>query len=356
MDRSALALALDRMRVPEAAMALRRMARVARVIRMARVARAASPWLTVLTYHRIAPPNAAAVLDAGVVDARPDQFERQIAFVRRWFHPLTIDDLLEHVSGTRPLPPNPLLITFDDGYRDNHDVALPILLRQGVPATFFVATDFVERRRPFWWDKVARILKGSPRDRIVLRYPDPAEWPLAGERARVAAVAYALRIIKNTHWLDLDRFLAELQRAAGFALGASEERRMADETVMTWDHVSALRRAGMGVQSHTRTHRVLQTLHPAQLADELDGSRRALENVLGERVRAISYPVGRPLRGVPNVREAVRSAGYELGFSNGTGVNSAVRLDPLDLRRLSLDGSLDDSFFRTMLALPWLAY
>jgi peptidoglycan/xylan/chitin deacetylase (PgdA/CDA1 family) len=310
----------------------------------------------VLTYHRVAPPDATRGLDEGVIDARPEQFDRQIAFVRRWFNPLTIDDLLDHVSGTRPLPPNPLLITFDDGYRDNHDVALPILLRHGVPATFFVATDFVERRRPFWWDLVTRILKCSPRERIVLEYPEPAEWPLEGGPAREAAVARALRVIKDTYWLDLDRFLAELQRAAGVALGAVEERRMADETVMTWDHVSALRRAGMGVQSHTRTHRVLQTLDPAQLADELHGSRRAIEEVLGEPVRAISYPIGKPLRGVPNVREAVRTAGYELGFSNGTGVNSAGRLDPFDVKRMSLDASLDDSFFRTMLALPWLAY
>jgi peptidoglycan/xylan/chitin deacetylase (PgdA/CDA1 family) len=352
MDRSALAVALDKMRVPQAAMTLRRMAGVTG---MARVARAASPWLTVLTYHRVAPSSAGVAFDVGVIDARPEQFDRQLAFVKRWFDPLSIEDVLDHVVGAKPLPQNPILITFDDGYRDNHDVALPILLRHGVPATFFIATDFIERRRPFWWDQVARILKGSPRDRIVIEYPEHVEWPLGGEPARVAAVGRVLRVIKDTYWLDLDRFLAELQRAAGVALGASEERRLADETVMTWDHVAALRRAGMGVQSHTRTHRVLQTLEPAQLAEELRGSRGILEDVLGEPVRAISYPVGRPLRGVPHVREAVRSAGYELGFSNGTGVNPP-RLDPFDIKRLSLDVALDDPFFRTMLALPWLAY
>jgi peptidoglycan/xylan/chitin deacetylase (PgdA/CDA1 family) len=341
MDRHAIAAALDRLGVPQAAMTLRR---------------AAAPWITVLTYHRVASPGDAAMLEEGVVDVTPSQLERQLAFVKRWFRPVGIDDILAHCSEGKPLPPNPLLVTFDDGYRDNHDVALPILLRHGVRATFFVATDYVERRRPFWWDCVAYVLKRSPREHLVLEYPEHVELPLRDQGDRERAIRRALRTIKDVRFLDLGRFLDELQRAADSRLGADEQRRLADETVMTWDQVAALRRAGMDVQSHTRTHRVLQTLDAASLADELRGSRGTLEDVLGQRVRAISYPVGKPLRAASAVREAVRSAGYEVGFSNGTGVSSASSLDPLDVKRISLDVSLSDPFFRAMLALPWLAY
>jgi peptidoglycan/xylan/chitin deacetylase (PgdA/CDA1 family) len=139
------------------------------------------------------------------------------------------------------------------------------------------------------------------------------------------------------------------------SFAAAEERRLADETVLGWEQVVALRRAGMGVQSHTRTHRVLHTLEPAEVAEELRGSRARLEEVLAEPVRAISYPVGGPVGRYPEVRRAVRDAGYELGFSNGTGVNK-LALDALDVKRISLDAKLSDAFFRTMLALPWLAY
>jgi peptidoglycan/xylan/chitin deacetylase (PgdA/CDA1 family) len=249
-----------------------------------------------------------------------------------------------------------LLVTFDDGYRDNHDVALPILLRHGVRATFFVATDFIERRRPFWWDRVAHLLKATPRERVILEYPEHLELAVQSPRARAVAVSCALRIVKDAPLLDVERFIEELQHAAGVAFGAEEERLLADATVMTWDHVVALHRAGMDVQSHTRTHRVLQTLDSRALADELLGSRRALEEVLGGPVRAISYPVGRPLRAAQGVRQAVRTAGYELGFSNATGVSSIARLDPLDVKRISLDVGLSEPLFRAMLALPCLAY
>jgi peptidoglycan/xylan/chitin deacetylase (PgdA/CDA1 family) len=304
----------------------------------------------------VANPEAATRLDEGVVDVTPQQLDRQLAFLRRWFDPIGLEDLLAFVRRGAALPANPVLVTFDDGYRDNHDTALPILRRHGVRATFFVATDYVDRRRPYWWDRVAFVLKGSARERIELAYPEPMQLALGDASERRAAVRRVSRVIKDRRGLDLDRFLAALEDAAGLTLGAHDERRLVEQTVMTWEHVVALRRAGMAVGSHTRTHRVLQTLDAAQIADELGSSRRKLEDVLGEPVMAISYPVGKPLWETPHLERAVREAGYELGFSNGTGVNRVRDFHPLDVRRISLELGITDAFFRSMLAIPWLAY
>jgi peptidoglycan/xylan/chitin deacetylase (PgdA/CDA1 family) len=341
MNRAALATTLDQLRVPQLVMSLRR---------------EVSPWLTVLTYHRVTRPRVAAGLDDGVVDVTPELLEQQLAFIGRWFHPIGLDDLFAFVRAQRALPKNPVLVTFDDGYRDNHDVALPILQRHGVRATFFIATDYVERRRPFWWDRVAMVIKRSPRDHVEMRYPEPIHLRLDTAQGRVSAVIRVTRVVKDCAQLDLDRFVEQLERAAGVTLGCDEERRIANETVMTWEQVAALRRAGMNVQSHTCTHRVLQTLDSAQLGNELRASREVLEGVLAEPVRAIAYPVGKSLCDEPRIKRAVRDAGYELGFSNGTGVNRLRGLDPLDVRRLSLEIPLGGSFFRAMLALPCLGY
>jgi peptidoglycan/xylan/chitin deacetylase (PgdA/CDA1 family) len=341
LDRNSLASALDGLRVPAMTLALRRVA---------------PRCVTVLTYHRVGRPEAAARLDDGVVDVTPEQLDRQLAFVRRWFDLIAIDDLLSWVSGRGKLPRKPLLVTFDDGYRDNHDVALPILQRHGVRATFFVATSYVESRRLFWWDRIARAMKVSPRRRIAVEYPERVELALGSDDAKRASIRRALRIVKDRSGLDLERFVGGLERAAGATLGAAEERRIADAVVMRWEHVAALRRAGMDVQSHTCSHRVLQTLGPAELRHELRASRAALERALGERVRAVSYPVGASVAASSAIKRIVREEGYELGFSNGTGVNRAATLDPLDVKRISLDIRLSDAFFRAMLAIPWLAY
>jgi peptidoglycan/xylan/chitin deacetylase (PgdA/CDA1 family) len=341
VNRASLGAAADRLGLPGAALTLRR---------------AASTWVTVLTYHRVALPDDPTVFDRGVVDVAPDQFARQLAFIKRWFHPIGIGDLRAFAAGRSSLPQNPLMVTFDDGYRDNHDVALPLLVRYGVRAVFFLATDYVARRRLYWWDRVSLVVMRSDRPRLEMTYPEPMALPLGTTAAKRTAIARIQRIIKDRARVDLERLLVDLERAAGVTLSGSEERRLADATVMTWEHAVALRRAGMDVQSHTHTHRVLQTLDPRDLERELRVSRVALEEVVGAPVRAVSYPVGKPLGGAIRIRQAVREAGYDLGFSNATGVNRTRALDPLDVKRISLDMSIADPFFRSMLAVPWFGY
>lgn len=312
-----------------------------------------SPWFTVLTYHRAGRPEEVGELDPGTVDVTPEQLDRHLTYMKRWFDIVGMDDFFAFGRGGT-LPKNPLLITFDDGYLDNHDVVLPILQKHGVKATFFIATHYISERRLFWWDKIALLVNRSTRASIDLEYPTPRSLSLADPAAKVRARMRLLRIVKDHYGLDLERFLVELAASADVTFSRDEERRVADEKLMTWDHVRALRRAGMDVQSHTSTHRVLQTIDEVTLERELVESRDVLERELGEPVRAISYPVGKPLHLSPTIRTAVKKAGYELGFSNGTGTNHRWDFDPLDARRLAIDINASDASFRSMLALPYL--
>jgi peptidoglycan/xylan/chitin deacetylase (PgdA/CDA1 family) len=123
---------------------------------------------------------------------------------------------------------------------------------------------------------------------------------------------------------------------------------------MTWDHVRDLRQAGMDIGSHTRTHRVLQTLAPRRLAEELRGSREDLERETGERVVALAYPDGRALAASSPIRLAIAEAGYEIGFTYNAGLPRLRGVDPLGVGRLSVEPSLSGSAFRGGLAIPAL--
>jgi peptidoglycan/xylan/chitin deacetylase (PgdA/CDA1 family) len=330
-----LAKLLEGARITEALLRLRQLA--------------PTPWLPILTYHRVYDASAGTLYDEGVIDSTPASFDEQMGTVARYFTPMNMDGILSWFAGA-PLPSNPIVITFDDGYLDNYETALPILQKHGVPATFFMATHYLTERRVFWWDRINYLIKSSRRDTFDLSYPHPASLP----RERV--LRWALRIVKDTFALDLPRFLDGLADACGVEWNVDLERKMADELLMTWDHVRKLRRAGMDVQSHTRTHRVLQTLPADRLDDELRGSREDLEEELGEPVRAISYPVGKPIAEKPAIREAVRRAGYQIGFSNASGVNHVHgHLDRYDMRRLSIDVDVPHAMFRGMLAVPYLS-
>lgn len=310
------------------------------------------PWLTVLTYHRIGAPGSAGDLDGDTIDATPAQFEEQIAHLASRYSFVSIDAVIEHLSGGS-LPPNPVLVTFDDGYLECIEQALPILTRYRARATFFIASDFIDRREIMWWDKLSLILRRSRRPRIELDYPFPMSLDLA--RPEVAH-RHLVAVVKTHYALDLPHFVRTVERAAGVVLERGEERALADDTLMTWDHVAALAEAGMDVGSHTCSHRVLQTLSPGQLARELEGSRRVIERNVKRAVGAIAYPVGYPLEGARRIRAALRDARYRAGFSNNTGFNSPFgHGDRFDVRRVGMSRSFDEDYFRAFMALPPLA-
>ena len=309
-------------------------------------------WLTVLNYHRVDQLEAARDVDEGVLDATPASLDRQLGRLRRHCTPIALGDLLAHLDGA-DLPPNPALVTFDDGYRDNLATAAPILERHGIRGTFFIATNYVTERRVFWWDRISWTLKHARRRHFRLDYPSTLEVNLDAGTERPAWLLH--RVVKTARLLDLERFLDELVSRADAPWEAATERRLADRLIMTWDDVRALRRAGMDVGSHTRTHRVLQTLASGELPAELAGSRRDLESELGEPVSAIAYPVGSSIAGEPEIRAAAVAAGYRLGFTYGGSLQPLGVVDPLDICRLAAEHTIDDARFCTLLAAPWLA-
>jgi peptidoglycan/xylan/chitin deacetylase (PgdA/CDA1 family) len=326
-----------------------------------------APVLSIITYHHVADHDPAYPYDGNVADATPAQFRRQMETLARYGTPIGIDDLIRAVAGG-PLPKNPVMVTFDDGYRSCHDVALPILRAVGVRATFFIATSFVNERRLYWWERIAVMLDQAKRKRragasavaTVIHYPSRIEIDLD----RTDNIAMLSDVVKDTKDLDVGRFLDELSAALGIEWNREIEAEHANGLIMTWDHIRTLARAGMDVESHGRHHRVLQTLDNATLLDDLAGSRKDLEAQIGRPVRALAYPVGRRINGEWHIRAALAAAGYQLGLSNQSGVNRwwppALRalgpIDPYDVRRLATDRAISDAMFLTQVAVPQLAY
>lgn len=317
------------------------------------------PTVSIITYHHVADHDPAYPYDPDVADATPAQFRWQMEAIARHCTPIGIDELLRAIDGA-PLPKNPVMVTFDDGYLSCHDTALPILRAVGIRATFFVATSFIADRKLYWWERVALLVNQGTK-RGTIKYPREVSLVPRDPATRRAIDD----LIKDAKHLDLERFLTDVAHALGVAWTRELEVEYANGLIMTWDHVRALSRAGMDVESHSRTHRVLQTLDAAELESEIAGSREDLEAQLGRPIRAIAYPVGRRLgHGTERIRAAIAAAGYRIGLSNASGVNriwpkslgSRRGLDPFDIHRLSLDRSMSDAMFLTQIALPRFAY
>lgn len=102
----------------------------------------------ILAYHRVAD----LASNPSGLNVRPEKFDAQMRFIARHFTPIPLLDLVQTRLSGAPIPARSVVVTFDDGCRDNVVRALPILMRHGIPATFYLCTGFLDGTFKPWWE------------------------------------------------------------------------------------------------------------------------------------------------------------------------------------------------------------
>jgi peptidoglycan/xylan/chitin deacetylase (PgdA/CDA1 family) len=294
---------------------------------------AGRPGLLTLAYHRIG-VSEGQPFDDGLYSATAAGFRAQLLYLRERFDMLSVDALLEasghgRLALTRPSA----LITFDDGYRDNCEVAMPILRELGIPAVFFVAASYIDEPRLTWWDRVAYIVKRTTRAVLELDYPRRLvlDLPAVG---RNEVARQILRAYKQTPSIDHPRFFEHLHERAEVTADVAALGR---DLFMSWDQVRELKDAGMEIGGHTYTHPVLSRIPEKAQRDELSRAKERLEAESGGRVRMMAYPVGGRDAFDGVTKRLAREAGYRMAFSYYGGYNRPDYSDMFDLRRMPVD-------------------
>ncbi len=245
-------------------------------------------------------------------DAR--MFDRMLGWIGAQFRvldPLEACDRL--YDGT--LPSRPAAITFDDGYRDNHAVALPILQRHGMKAAFFVATGFLEGGAMFN-DRVIEAVRRCREGELAIPR-STQRVALGDDRQRQAAIDAILAAVKHLPPDDRAQSVAELERVVGCAAP--------EGLMMNAAQVAALHRAGMRIGGHTRTHPILTKLEDPVAEREIVGGLEDLGAITGERPQLFAYPNGKP-GGDFDARhvEMVRRSGCSYAFTTRAGAAAST--------------------------------
>jgi peptidoglycan/xylan/chitin deacetylase (PgdA/CDA1 family) len=289
------------------------------------------PILTILNYHRIG--NALDTpYDSGTFSATALEFDWQIDYLKRRYRVLTLQEALALTAGAKLTEPA-VLITFDDGYIDNYQVAFPVLRRHGAQAVFFLPTAFIGAERIPWWDVIAYVVKRSKTTRISLSYPENKIFDLErdGERRTIMLI---LRLYKQPAMQDHDRFLEDLERACE----SSRPRADAQRCFLNWDEAREMTRHGMAFGSHTHSHELLSKLSAERQQDELARSREIIERELRVNIDTLAYPVGARHTFTPTTVEMARKTGYRAAFSFYGGFNKPGTIQPFDICRQGIDG------------------
>jgi peptidoglycan/xylan/chitin deacetylase (PgdA/CDA1 family) len=248
------------------------------------------PRAVILVYHMVADE----LVDPYGTVVSPDRFADQMDVIASAFRPVGLVDL---VSGLRDgqCPPGAVTVTFDDGYANNLETALPILDRYAVPSTVFVATDYTDGPREFWWDELVRLIVGD--DASVVRRP--ALTVSLGQSVLRCPPASGMQVLARTRrWLyrrDPREISGALEQIRVWAGESPVPTQRAEYRPMTREELAKITASGLvQLGAHTRSHPLLAARSLREQADEINGSINDLKDWLGETPTTFAYPFGAP--------------------------------------------------------------
>jgi peptidoglycan/xylan/chitin deacetylase (PgdA/CDA1 family) len=319
-------------------------ARFAEVSRLGSLVRQLGGWSGILIfgYHRVGLVDDSG--DPSLWDATPPVFEQQLRLLKKEFDVIGPDELETVVRAGRG---RYVLLTFDDGYRDNFDEALPILKRHGLPATFFVTTGFLDGRQISWWDEIAWMVHASTTSELRANGCLDSALSFAPQERRRTILSLIGRY-KRLPRESMHAFLDALAEATGSGRHHGDH----NEVWMTWDNVRELRASGMRIGGHTVNHPLLARLSVDEQEQEIIGCKSRIETELGEPMRYFAYPYGERDSFDDNTRRCLAEHGVELAFSLYNGYQRFKEWDPYDVRRRGLGPNVNPRRFALMLTLP----
>jgi peptidoglycan/xylan/chitin deacetylase (PgdA/CDA1 family) len=306
--------------------------------------------LKVLAYHRVLPRLSEASFghDLDLVSAWQEEFDWQMGHLARHYRVIDCRALSGFIASGR-WPDQPCaMVTFDDGYLDNHDIAWPILQRHGLPAVVFLATGYIGQPQLFWYDQLVHEVLHTRLDSLTL--DDGSHVALGGSvEARRQTAVKLLKQLKLVPNARREQLLSAWHGAMGVATSSDPATLT---TPMNWDQVRAMAKGGVEFGSHTVTHPVLTRVERDEdVLAEMVNARLTLEAELGDKVLALAYPTGGAGAYNDRVVDAARRSGHQFAFIYRGGINARGHTDWHTIGRLAVERETTRERFQAMLAL-----
>lgn len=313
-------------------------------------------WLGIIRLYQFARRKQIVILTIhGVMDEqdkpswqplRPqlsrDKLEEYLRVLSKRYRFISLADAVEMLKGRKPIKPYSLVLTFDDGYRNNLTHALPILRRYNAPVTFFIPTGFLDNPRPFWFDRLDYALQHA---RVNGREVKVGSFTMCLDSSSREALQESFerlrRTAKEQKMSDLD-FLRELEQLSE-QLETESGRALADiqgddncSAIMSWGDVERIGDGDVTFGSHTVDHIRLGLVNDEVACEQLTRSKHDVEIHTGKPCFCLAYPNGSYSRETINLAENCK---YSCCVTSIEGLNR-VKDDLMRLRRIGLPTNL----------------
>ncbi len=300
----------------------------------------------ILMFHHVAPDPRRAFDPNGFLRITPEFLDDVVGLVRDMgYDTVSLDEIPARIAAGRDAKPF-VAFTFDDGYRDNRDYALPVLRRHNVPMAIYVPSDYADGTGDLWWLALENAIRAA--ENIDIRIGEenfdlPASTD-AEKRIAFHRIYWALRKLPED---DARRAVAELCRAAGYdACG------LCRDLVMNWDELRELIEDPLvTIGAHTTGHYSLGKLEDDAAWTQMAENVERIETELDRACHHMSYPYGSKCACGPREFRFARRLGMRTAVTTYKGlIHPHHRAGPTALPRLSVNGDYQDlALIRTLL-------
>ncbi|TGE08040.1 polysaccharide deacetylase family protein [Hymenobacter fodinae] len=331
-----------------------------------KIKRIVTPRAAVLMYHRIGHTES----DIWQLSVAPNFFKRQLQFLRSNYNVISLDTLLQQHKTNR-IQRGSIAITFDDGYIDNYIIALPLLAKYNLPATFFVPTQTVDSPEEFWWDELEYILLHTPKLPqlfTALSTSHLLEFDLENEAILTMEVKQRHRAWVGTQSPTTRRAALYLAVWQEFKKMAAAERGEAMSSLRSWaglvqplarleyttgSYQQVIQADASGlvtIGGHTVTHPALSGLSMTEQYAEVGEGKSSLEQKLGKPIQHFAYPYGDQSA---MTQAAVKNLGFQAAFTTHPATITAAS-ETFALGRFQVNNWATDEFAARLAT--WLKY
>jgi peptidoglycan/xylan/chitin deacetylase (PgdA/CDA1 family) len=259
--------------------------------------------VAILIYHRVCPKKDEWSLEP----LSPESFETQMKYLVQNYEILSLDKLVQITKSGKLLPEKAVVVTLDDGYKDNYLYAYPVFRKYNIPATIFLTTGYIGGSELFWWDKVAYIIENSTSIKK-LDLKDLGSYSLQSEPDRTHVKTIICEKLTKLPDNKKNSVIKNLLNTCQVEI----PRDLGKKLVLSWEEVKEMDNAGVTFGAHSVNHPILINMPLEQSKNEIVQSKRDIEEKLGKEVTAFSYPNG---NFNAEIVELVRKSGFTCAVS-----------------------------------------
>jgi peptidoglycan/xylan/chitin deacetylase (PgdA/CDA1 family) len=267
-----------------------------------------------------------------------EEFEYQLKLLTKYCTPVTLDTVLTNEK----LPPNPVALTFDDGYKNNYTLAYPLLIKYQVPATIFITTGFIDRTHLLWTDEIDLMILSTDSEKIRFVWQDKDfELKLSNPEEKTHAMIMLKKYAKSLSESDKTCFIDDMRQLLKFDFDWQDLNSLISP--LTWEEIREMNNNDLiSIGAHTVSHPILSKCSLEQQLSELEVSGRRISEELGTDCFSFAYPNGMYSDYNLDTVRLLKELGYKVAVTAEPGYINPGSCDVFQLYRFGGIMSIDE--------------